>query len=90
MIWFYARGEQRLYYEVRLREDGPGFELGLASPEGPLLTERFATEAALSQRFAELEAALVREGWGPLQRRPYGSAFESTNLHRRATDKMVF
>lgn len=69
MIWFYQRGDQHLYYEVRLRDDGPGFELGLASPEGTLLTERFANEDALSRRFFELQAALVREGWGPVERR---------------------
>ena len=70
MIWFYQRGDQHLYYEVRLRDDGPGYELGLASPEGTLLTERFLSEEALTRRFAELQAALLREGWGPLDRRP--------------------
>jgi hypothetical protein len=69
MIWFYQRGDQHLYYEVRLRDDGPGFELGLASPEGTLLTEQFANEDALARRFFELQAALVREGWGPVERR---------------------
>ena len=69
MIWFYQRGDQHLFYEVRLRDDGPGYELGLASPEGTLLTERFPSEEALSRRFAELQAALVREGWGPVDRR---------------------
>ncbi len=70
MIWFYERGNQHLYYEIRLREDGPGYELGLGMPDGMLLTERFASEDALPRRFTELQAALVREGWGPLDRRP--------------------
>lgn len=70
MIWFYERGGQHLYYEVRISDDGLGYELGLASPDGPLMTERFTTEAALSRRFTELQAALVREGWGPMERRP--------------------
>jgi hypothetical protein len=81
MIWFYQRGDQHLYYEVRLRDDGPGYELGLASPEGTLLTECFLSEEALTRRFAELQAALVREGWGPLDRR----AARSTLERRRAT-----
>ena len=76
MIWFYQRGDQHLYYEVRLRDDGPGYELGLASPEGTLLTERFLSEEALTRRVAELQAALLREGWGPLDRRPRASTFE--------------
>lgn len=70
MIWFYERGDQHLYYEVRLSDDGVGYELGLASPDGPLMTERLATEDALSRRFAELQAALLREGWGPMRRHP--------------------
>jgi hypothetical protein len=84
MIWFYQRGDQHLFSEVRLRDDGPGFELGLSSPEGPLLTERFASEDALTRRFTELQAALVREGWGPLDRRPLESAFEALGVRRRA------
>ena len=74
MIWFYERGNQHLFYEVRLSDDGVGYELGLASPDGPLLTERFDSEEALSRRFTELQAALVREGWGPMERRPAVSA----------------
>jgi hypothetical protein len=88
MIWFYERGDQHLFYEVRLSADGSGYELSLASPDGPLLTERFETEADLSRRFTELQAALVREGWGPMERRPGVSALErggagtgKTSLH---------
>jgi len=69
MIWFYQRGEQHLFYEIRLRDDGPGYELALASPEGTLLTERFLSEEALTRRFTQLQAALMREGWGPIGRR---------------------
>jgi hypothetical protein len=82
MIWFYERGDQHLYYEVRLSRDGAGFELGLASPEGPLMTERFSSEEALARRFSELQAALVREGWGPLERRPSISPLD--DILRRA------
>jgi hypothetical protein len=71
MIWFYQRDSQHLYYEVRLRPDGPGFELGISYPEGTLLTERFDTESALADWFAELQMALMREGWGPLERRAH-------------------
>jgi len=76
MIWFYQRGDQHLFYEVRLRDDGPGYELGLASPEGTLLTERFVSEETLTRRFAELQAALLREGWGPADRRGRESTLE--------------
>jgi hypothetical protein len=69
MIWFYQREGQHLYYEVRLRQDGPGFELGISYPGGSLLTETFDTEDALATRFAELQASLQRAGWGPLERR---------------------
>ena len=76
MIWFYERGDQHVFYEVRLSADGVGFELGLAAPDGPLMTERFDSEEALSRRFTELQAALVREGWGPMERRPTVSALD--------------
>ncbi len=89
MIWFYQRGDQHLYYEVRLRDDGPGYELGLASPEGTLLTERFLSEDALSRRFAELQAALVREGWGPLDRRPRESALDRRSATGYRNNAMV-
>ena len=70
MIWFYQRGGQHLFYEIRLRQDGPGFELGISYPEGTLLTERFLTEDALARRFSELQMALTHEGWGPLEKKP--------------------
>lgn len=69
MIWFYQRNGQHLYYEVRLRQDGPGLELGISYPDGSTLTECFDTEEALATRFAELQLSLQREGWGPLERR---------------------
>ena len=81
MIWFYERGDQHLFYEVRLSAEGSGYELSLASPDAPLLTERFETEDALARRFTELQAALVREGWGPMERRPAVSAFERGGDH---------
>jgi hypothetical protein len=87
MIWFYQRGNQHLFYEVRLRDDGPGYELGLSSPEGTLLTERFLSEEALTRRFTELQVALMREGWGPLDRRPRELPLErarATGYSRRA------
>ena len=84
MMWFYQRGDQHLFYEVRLRDDGPGYELGLALPEGTLLTERFLTEEALTRRFAELQDALLRDGWGPLDCRPSESPLKrrSASGHR--------
>jgi hypothetical protein len=76
MIWFFERAHQHLFYEVRLSEDGTGYELGLSSPEGRLMTERFTSEDALSRRFMELQDALIREGWGPMERRPAISALD--------------
>ena len=84
MIWFYQRGTQHLYYEVRLRHDGPGYELSLSYTDGPLLTEQFPTEDSLSRRFDELQAALMREGWGPLERKPAQAAPPAASRHQRA------
>jgi len=84
MIWFYQRAGLHLYYEIRLRADGPGYELAIAYPEGTLLTERFDTEVELTRRFSEIEAALAREGWGPLERRerPAGDASSQRAVRR--------
>jgi hypothetical protein len=69
MIWFYQRDGEQLYYEIRLRQDGPGFELGISYPEGRVRVERFETEDALASRFLELQQSLQLEGWGPLERK---------------------
>ena len=89
MIWFYQRGDRHLYYEVRLRDDGPGYELGLASPEGTLLTEHFLSEEALTRRFAELQAALLRDGWGPLDRRSSESPLKRRGASGQRAGAMV-
>jgi hypothetical protein len=36
------------------------------------------------RRFAELQAALQREGWGPLERRPIESGFPHQRVGRGA------
>ena len=80
MIWFYQRDGQQLYYEIRLCDDGPGFELGISYPEGRVQTERFDTEDQLAARFLELQQSLQREGWGPLERRR-DSAWHDTGFY---------
>lgn len=89
MIWFYQRGDQHLYYEVRLRGDGPGYALALAAPDGTLVTEYFLCEADLQRRFDDLRAALAREGWGPLERWPRPSSLESGPMAGAGRDTMV-
>jgi hypothetical protein len=63
MIWFYERAGHHLYYEIRLREDGPGYELVVMRVDGSVVTEQFDNEDDLNRRFAELDEALAREGW---------------------------
>jgi hypothetical protein len=88
MIWFYQRGGQHLYYEVRLRQDGPGFELGIWYPEGTVLTEQFDTEDALAERFLSLRDRLSREGWGPLEPRSAELALRSHNIRGAAAGRV--
>jgi hypothetical protein len=84
MIWFYQRGTQHLYYEVRLRPDGPGYELSLSTTDGRLLTEQFPTEESLTRRFHDLQAALTREGWGPLERKPLQATLRAVSQRQGA------
>jgi hypothetical protein len=82
MIWFYQRDGQELYYEIRLCQDGPGFELGISYPGGSVLLERFDSEEALASRFLELQHSLQEEGWGPLERRRDSVSDSRPGLHR--------
>ena len=87
MIWFYERGDQHLFYEVRLREDGPGYELGLASPEGPLLTECFAPLDGLSRGLFFLLGSVVGVGGGPVDRRPAELAADQVRRGQRVANR---
>lgn len=65
MVWFYERHGRFLRCESRPAADG-GYELIVTEPDGAERIERFDDSSELAHRQAELEEALVAEGWtGP-------------------------
>jgi len=62
MIWFYCRGPEVRTCEVRLLNDGPGYELIIVEGSRRRI-ERFGSIAALLSREHELLAAWRALGW---------------------------
>jgi hypothetical protein len=85
MICFYERAGRHLYYEIRLRDDGPGYELVVMHVDGSVVTELFGTEDDLNRRFAELDASLAGNGWdepdGNRSTGPRGVGADSVSRH---------
>ncbi|MGB2712776.1 MAG: hypothetical protein WBC51_01260 [Vicinamibacterales bacterium] len=62
MIWFFCRGPEIRSCEVRLVNDGPGYELVIV--DGSVQrTERFGSMTALLSREHELLSAWKAMGW---------------------------
>ena len=62
MLYFLARGEQRISYEIRLVEDGAEYEL-VVRHEGAEQVERFSDMHRLLAREHELTSAWRALGW---------------------------
>jgi hypothetical protein len=62
MIWFFCRGPEIRSCEVRLVNDGPGYELVIVDGSRQR-TERFGSMAALLSREHELLSAWKAMGW---------------------------
>lgn len=63
MIWFFARGSERLQCEINAAADGDGFELIWETPEGERRIERSPDPWVLMARRRELETRLKQDGW---------------------------
>lgn len=69
MVWFYERQGAFIRCETRTGRGGVGFELVVFHPDGTEQVEHFDDSATLARRQAELESALVHDGWtGPFGR----------------------
>jgi hypothetical protein len=62
MLYFLARGDQRITYEIRLVADGGGYEL-VVRGSGSEQVERFAEIERLLARERELTSAWRALGW---------------------------
>jgi hypothetical protein len=68
MIWFYWRGPDVRSCEVRLVNDGPGYELVIVEGSRQR-TERFGSMSELLSREHELLAAWRALGWQDVTKR---------------------
>ena len=68
MIWFYWRGPEVRSCEVRLVNDGPGYELVIVEGSRQR-TERFGSMSELLSREHELLAAWRALGWQDVTKR---------------------
>jgi hypothetical protein len=65
MIWFFARHDARLHYEIRRETDGPAYELVITLQDGRQEVERYMEQSAITRRSVRLERALIDAGWEP-------------------------
>jgi hypothetical protein len=69
MIWFFERRGDHLRCEIRTQVEGDRYDLVITYPDGSEAVERFTDSRTLAQRTAELEQAMLRDGWnGPFAR----------------------
>jgi hypothetical protein len=64
MYYFFRRGAVSIRCEVRPDAGGEGYELVIDRPDSAIRVERFNGPRELNQRWADLQRALTREGWG--------------------------
>jgi hypothetical protein len=70
MFYFFCRGGASIRCEVRPDRWGHGYELVIDRPDACVRVEYFSEPDHLNRRWADLQQALIREGWGG----PHGRA----------------
>ncbi len=67
MFYFCQRDADFMRCEVRTAVDGGGYEICFVARDGAQRIERPATSAQVHERWLELHASFVRDGWfGPV------------------------
>ena len=66
MLWFFARQDAHLHYEIRRHTDCDDYEIVITHPDGRQEVEQYSDAGRLLRRSADLEDALRSEGWQPL------------------------
>lgn len=63
MVWVFERDGHRLRCEVARADDGGGYRIVIAQPDGAATVEDIDTPAALVERAAEVMSNLRTHGW---------------------------
>lgn len=66
MLWFFAREDAHLRYEIRKQTDSDACEIVITHPDGRQEVEQYTDTRGLLRRSADLEDALRSAGWQPL------------------------
>lgn len=66
MLWFFERGSDRLYYEIRRSFEEGRYELSIRYPDGFERLEHFEGPRALLDRAVEITHQLQGAGWTPI------------------------
>ena len=64
MFYFFRRGTVCIRCEVRPDRGSDGYELVIDRSDSVIRTERFREPGDLNRRWADLQQALLNEGWG--------------------------
>ncbi|MEX1129894.1 MAG: hypothetical protein WD227_03070 [Vicinamibacterales bacterium] len=66
MLWFFARHEAQLHYEIRRQQDGDDYEIVITHPDGRQEVEQYSDPNRLLRRSADIQETLRADGWQPL------------------------
>ena len=66
MVWFFERESERLQYEIRHEQDGPGYELVISASADEKTVEKVTSPAELIERSQDVWTFLLNGGWRPL------------------------
>ena len=66
MLWFFARHDAQLHYEIRRQTDSDDYEIVITHPDGKQEVEQYDDTMRLLRRSADLQNALRSQGWQPL------------------------
>jgi hypothetical protein len=66
MLWFFARHEAQLHYEIRRQQDSDDYEIVITHPDGRQEIEQYSDTSRLLRRSADIQETLRADGWQPL------------------------
>ena len=66
MIWFFERASERLQYEIRREQAGPGYELIISASAEEKTVQKIASPSELLERSQDMWNFLLNGGWRPL------------------------
>lgn len=66
MLWFFARHDAHLHYEIRRQGDSDDYEIVITHPDGREVVEQYEDSRRLLRRSTDLQNSLRAEGWQPL------------------------